>query len=182
MTRGRGVLLITPVILAGLFAACTKREEPAVNTSNSSEPTTATKSRSTIGVYRPEQSVFYLRNTNSAGEPNLIIGFGLKGDIPVVGDWDGNGPTTIGVYRPSQSLFLLRNANSAGEPDVIAGYGMKGDVPIVGDWDGNGTTTIGVYRPDQTTFYLRNTNSSGEPDVVIGFGVKGDLPVVMKAK
>src|SRR3989442_12223018 len=138
MTSRRRVLLITPVILAGLFAACSKPEEPAVNVSNSSKPTTAMRSRSTIGVYRPNQSTFYLRNANSAGEPDLIIGFGLKGDIPVVGDWHGNGPTTIGVYRPSLSLFFFRNVNSAGEPDVIVGYGMKGDIPIVGDLDGNG--------------------------------------------
>ena len=132
----------------------------------------------TIGVYRPSESIFFLRNTNLSGEPDLIVPFGLKGDIPIAGDWDGNGTTTVGVYRPSESIFYLRNTNSSGEPDLTFGFGLKGDIPIAGDWDGNGTTTVGVYRPSESMFYLRNTNSSGEPDLIFGFGLQGDIPIV----
>lgn len=134
--------------------------------------------RSTIGVYRPGTSVFYLRNSNSAGAPNISAPFGAVGDLPVVGDWDGDGVTTIGVYRPSNRTFYLNNENATNAPEFTIPYGASGDVPVVGDWDGNGTWTIGVYRPATSTFYLRNSNTAGFADIIIPFGAVGDAPVV----
>lgn len=133
----------------------------------------------TIGLYRPP-STFYLRNSNTTGFPDISVPFGALGDIPVVGDWNGDGVTTIGLYRPSNSTFYLRNSNTIGFPDITVsfGNGPGGDVPIVGDWDGNGTWTIGVYRPSISTFYLRNSNTVGFPDLSIPFGAAGDTPVV----
>jgi hypothetical protein len=140
----------------------------------------ATSGTDTIGVFRTVGNLFYLRNSNTVGVPDLTVSFGAAGDLPVVGDWDGNGTTTIGLYRPSTSTFYLRNSNSTGFPDITVqfGDGPGGDVPIVGDWDGNGTWTIGVYRPSTSTFYLRNTNTAGFPDLSIPFGAVGDKPVV----
>ena len=89
---------------------------------------------------------------------------GVKGDLPLVGEWGVNGAATIGVYRPSESVFYLRNSNTPGIADIAAGYGTKGDIPLVGDWDGDGTVTIGVYRPSDSTFYLRNSNTPGYAD------------------
>jgi hypothetical protein len=43
----------------------------------------------TIGVYRPEIFTFLLRNSNTSGEQDVMVGYGTKGDSPVVGDWDG---------------------------------------------------------------------------------------------
>ncbi|HKY05116.1 MAG TPA: M12 family metallo-peptidase, partial [Blastocatellia bacterium] len=133
----------------------------------------------TIGLFRPAGNLFFLRNTNTMGFPDLILTFGAPGDLPVVGDWDGNGTTTIGLYRPSSSTFFLRNSNSIGFPDLIITFGAPGDLPIVGDWDGNGTTTIGLYRPSSSTFFLRNSNTFGFPEITISYGdgPGGDLPI-----
>jgi len=38
-----------------------------------------------------------LRNSNTPGAPDITISYGAAGDVPVVGDWDGNNTTTIGV-------------------------------------------------------------------------------------
>ena len=134
--------------------------------------------RNTIGVYRPSGPIFYLRNTNSAGAPDLAIPFGAAGDIPLAGDWDGDGTTTIGLYRPSDNVFYLRNTNLTGPPDLVIPWGAPGDIPVVGDWDGNGTVTIGLYRPGNNTFYLRNSNDFGPPNLQIPFGAPGDIPIV----
>jgi hypothetical protein len=154
---------------------------------------------STAGVFRPANSPqnpgsaarWLLRNTNNSGPPNIDITFGGPGDLPVVGDWDGNGTVTIGVYRPAQSasnpsiagFFLLRNSNTSGNPDITSiPFGGAGDVPVVGDWDGNGTTTIGVFRPSTNTWFLHNSFTfAGPPDppsFQYGFTEFGDLPVV----
>jgi hypothetical protein len=109
--------------------------------------------RTTIGVFRPAGTTYnrtsngkwLLRNSNTPGNPNIAFYYGTAGDIPVVGDWTGNGGTTIGVFRPAGTLYnqtthgewLLRNSNTPGNPD-IALYDPNSDyasIPIVGMWD-----------------------------------------------
>jgi len=133
---------------------------------------------SAISVYRSSEATFYSRFSNNAGFADIAIPYGASGDVPLVGDWNGDGTTTIGVYRASDGTFYLRNANTVGFGDLIIPYGAAGDIPLVGDWNGDGVTTIGVYRPSDHTFYLRNTNSIGFPDLIIPYGTTGDIPVV----
>jgi len=127
-----------------------------------------------IGIYR--HGAFYLRNSNTGGNADIVFGYGNPaGDIPVVGDGDGNGTDTMGVYR--NGVFYLRNSNTGGNADVVFGYGNpEGDVPVVGDWDGNGTDTIGVFR--NGAFYLRNSNTNGIADLAFTYGQPGDVPIV----
>jgi hypothetical protein len=137
---------------------------------------------STIGVFRPNTNYFYLRNSNAAGNPDISVPLGGQNDLPIVGDWDGNGTFTIGVFRPgNNNTFYLSNNNATGLVDVITTLGAPGDLPIVGDWDGNGTTTIGVFRPgingNSNTFYLKNTNIGGTVDIISSLGAPGDLPI-----
>ena len=134
----------------------------------------------TIGLFRPTGNMFYLRNSNVGGAPDIAVSYGAPGDIPLVGDWDGNGTMTMGLYRTSSSMFYLRNSNTPGFPDlsISFGDGPGGDKPIVGDWDGNGTWTIGVYRSSTSTFYLRNSNTQGFPDISVPYGAPGDLPII----
>ena len=133
----------------------------------------------TIGLFRPSGNLFFLRNSNTPGFPDITAAFGAAGDLPVVGDWDGNGTVTLGLYRPSSSTFFLRNSNTTGFPDVTVSFGdgPGGDLPVVGDWNGDGVWTVGVYRPSTSTFYLRNSNTIGLPDLSIPFGAPGDLPI-----
>jgi hypothetical protein len=148
----------------------------------------------TIGVFRPNTPAgtnsLVLLDTNSLGPAVWIGTFGVAGDIPIVGDWDGNGTTTIGLFRPNSptgtNTFLLWNRNTPGPPDItVEDVGTVGDKPIVGDWDGNGTTTIGLFRPNSptgtNTFLLRNSNTPRPPDITIeGFGAPDDMPIAGK--
>ena len=146
----------------------------------------------TIGVVRPIATNnwrWILSDTNSAGGTTVQFEFGNKtlGDVPVVGDWDGDGDDTIGVARPDAANrwnWRLRNSNSGGSANFDFTYGKKGtgDLPRVGDWNGSGATTIGVIRPDSAAHWdwlLRNSNSAGDPNVVFEYGSVGpDIPVV----
>ena len=140
-----------------------------------SRPQSATPP-ATIGVYRPSNNTFYLRNSSTAGPADLIVPFGQTNDLPLTGDWDGNGDDTIGVFRPSNNTFYLRNSNSPGPAEIVVQFGQSGDLPVVGDWDGNGTVTIGVYRQGQT-FLLRNSNTPGAADITLQFGTLNGSPV-----
>jgi hypothetical protein len=99
--------------------------------------------------------------------------YGSTTDVPIFGDWDGDGIPTPGVKRGS--TFYLRNSNTTGVADIVFNYGAAGDTPVVGDWNGDGIETIGVKRGD--TYFLRNSNSSGVADVTFSYGAPSDTPL-----
>jgi hypothetical protein len=138
--------------------------------------------RYTPGVFDPTTATWYLRDSNSAGAPNIApFQYGAPGWAPVVGDWNGDGTTTIGVVDPATMTWYLRNEDSAGAPDVAAPfrYGLPGWVPVVGDWGGTGHFGIGAFDPSTGTWYLRNEASAGAPDAgVFRYGAAGWVPVV----
>ena len=127
--------------------------------------------KTTIGMYR--NGVYYLRNTNTAGDADLTFAYGSTGDIPVTGDWNGDGIDTVGMYR--NGVYYLRNTNTAGNADLAFAYGSAGDIPVTGDWNGDGVDTIGMYR--NGVYYLRNTNTAGNADLAFAYGSAGDIPV-----
>jgi hypothetical protein len=118
-----------------------------------------------------------LRNSNSAGNPNLTFTYGAAGDLPVVGDWNGNGQTTVGIMRGSR--WLLRNSNSGGAAHIEFHYGRgQIDWPMAGDWNGNGRDTPAIVRDGE--WHLRNSLSGGPGEIVFYYGrvTRGDIPVV----
>ena len=127
----------------------------------------------TTGVFRPSNGALYLKHQNETGFADVQINYGIGGDYPVVGDWDGDGTVTIGIYR--NGFFYLRNENTIGFADVVFPFGTPGDQPIAGDWDGDGIDTIGVYRSG--TFFLSNSNDAGVPEMIFGLGVLGDVGI-----
>jgi hypothetical protein len=109
------------------------------------------------------------------------------GDIPVVGDWSGDGRTKTGVFR--NGLWIL-DYNGDGSvslenpaPQQVFRYtSAPGDIPVVGDWNGDGRTKTGVFR---NGLWVLDYNADGKvdanpgPDRVIAFdGKAGDTPLV----
>ena len=153
----------------------------------------------TIGVFRTSATDFLLRNSNSGGNPDLTVDFGLAGDVPIAGDWDGDGDDEPGVFRPSTGQFLLRETTvtlirPCGAcipiPVIIAttitlNFGQLDDKPVVGDWDGDGVDTVGVVRRsgNQAIWLLSNSpnidNSTPVVDIPqFTFGTRFDTPIV----
>ena len=131
--------------------------------------------KDSAGVYRPGNGALYLKNSNTTGFADVQINYGLPGDYPVVGDWDGDGDATIGIYR--NGSFYLRNSNTIGFADIVFPFGTPGDQPIAGDWDGDGDDTIGVYRPSTGQFLLHNSNSAGAAQLSFYLGNVGDVGI-----
>jgi hypothetical protein len=132
----------------------------------------------TTGLVDVAQGKWYLRN--SAGTVTSFY-YGNPGDLPISGDWDGNGTSTPGLYRQSDGFFYARNSNTQGIADAECFAGDPADVPVVGDWDGDGDDNLGLYRPSEQRFYLFTTSCTGSPmgaaQIVLGFGNPGDKPV-----
>ncbi|HST29162.1 MAG TPA: NHL repeat-containing protein [Rudaea sp.] len=135
-----------------------------------------------FGVYRPATQTFLLRNTPTPGAPNITatVASAQATDIPVTGDWNGDGIDTPGLYRPGTSTFYLwdRWSNlSIANAEYVVIYGVNGDRPVVGDWDGDGKDSLGTFRPSTNTFFLRNALTAGAADYMIGYGAAGDRPL-----
>jgi hypothetical protein len=128
------------------------------------------------GADEPVQRVgnaFYWRTDLGGNAVNRALGYGNATDVPVCGDWNGDGIDTFGVFR--NGSWYLRNRTSGSGTDVTATLGIAaGDRPVVGDWNGDGVDGIGIVRSG--TWYLRNT-PSGRNAYVFSYGAATDLPV-----
>jgi hypothetical protein len=131
----------------------------------------------TIGAFKA--GVWYLRNSNSAGPADITVSFGGDAsDLPIVGDWDGDGVDTIGVYRSSTGVMFLSDSNTA--PSVVYNpvFGNPGDTPFAGRWDNTMTHDgIGVYRPSNGILYEKKNLTTGYSDYFAIFGNPGDQGV-----
>jgi hypothetical protein len=135
----------------------------------------------TVGLYDPATSTFYLKNSNSGGAADTVFTFAPAGAntswVPLAGDWTGSGVTTVGLYDPASGTFYLKDSNSSGSADTIFTYGPGGTspewIPVAGNWTGSSVTTVGLYNPATSTFYLKDSNSGGFADTVFTYGPAG---------
>jgi len=118
-----------------------------------------------IGVFRSSAHTFYLKN----GTTTTAINWGASTDLPVTGDWNGDGRTKVGVFRNSTHMFYLKNGTST----TTINWGASTDLPVTGDWNGDGRTEVGVFRNPTHTFYLKN----GTTTMAISWGASTDKPV-----
>jgi hypothetical protein len=138
-----------------------------------------------IGTWRPSTHSFYLDATGSyRWDPcGIVVSFGYSTDLPLSGDWDGDGTDEIGIWRPGNRTFYLDgNGNYAWDPaaDISATFGLSTDKPVVGDWNGDGADDIGVWRPSTRAFYLDfngNFRWDSGTDITATFGIGTDMPL-----
>ena len=133
-----------------------------------------------LGIFT-QGSWFIDRNGDSGFDPATeISGWGSPGDIPVKGDWNGDGSRDLGVFSGG-AWFIDSNGDGAFDPSTdIRGWGAPGWIPTPGDWNGDGVTDLGVLDPSTSTWFLdRNGDFAFDPATEIqGWGTPGDLPVV----
>ncbi|MBT8202955.1 MAG: hypothetical protein KJO87_06595, partial [Acidimicrobiia bacterium] len=111
------------------------------------------------------------------GNPDYTFFYGVPGDVPLFGDWDGDGVDTPGMYRPSNGFAYLTDTlppdGGSGIAEFDFFYGIPGDQVFVGDWDGINGDSLGISRNGK--IFLRNTNDTGFADVEFWFGVPTDI-------
>ncbi|MBS1796722.1 MAG: CHRD domain-containing protein [Acidobacteria bacterium] len=134
-----------------------------------------------LAVYRYDvvgsQSYYFYRG--SAGNPQGSITFvpwGNDFDIPLPGDFNGDGRKDFAVLRTTDSTwYVLPNGNPSGWFAEQFGD-FNSDFFVPADYDGDGQTDIAVFRPLARVWYIQQS-STGTIRYAY-FGIAGDKPVV----
>ena len=123
-----------------------------------------------LAVWRPSTGQWWV--LGGPGSQQTNASWGQSGDIPVPGDYDGDGKTDFSIFRPSNSQWYIVFSSS----NVISNYtfGETGDKPAQADYDGDGRTDAAVFRPSNNNWYVLGTANGFYYST---WGQTGDTPV-----
>jgi len=124
-----------------------------------------------LAVWRPSTGTWLVMGGQNSAHSTQ--NWGMSGDKPVPGDYDGDGKTDFSVFRPSTGQWLvLRSSDQAW--DWVVAWGTPTDVRVPADYDGDGKTDRAVWRPSDGIWYI--VRSSDQAGLYQHYGINGDVP------
>jgi len=85
-------------------------------------------------------------NSASGGTGQTTV-WGTSNDIPLPGDYDGDGEDDFAYYRPSENAVHVQNDSCGSDRTIYFGWkGIAPGTPVVGDVDGDGADVPGTYN------------------------------------
>ncbi len=118
--------------------------------------------------------VWTVRFSLTTGAPDLTFKFGLAGDRPVCGDWDGNGTDSPGVKRGSQWYLSY---GTHGGVNATFRWGPTTGLPLAGNWDGSADGKDGIGVVNGTTWSLTDRLNGTSNRASFGWGAAGGRPI-----
>lgn len=126
-----------------------------------------------LAIWRPSNGNWILFDSLVRFGEGTATQWGMAGDIPVQGDYDGDGKTDFCVYRPSTNVWWVMKSSDGS--NYAVSYGTTGDVVAPADYDGDGKTDIAVFRPSNGNWYVIYS-STGNSATLGQLGSTGDIP------
>lgn len=134
------------------------------------------------GVYRGRTWMLDVDGRGGSSERN--IAYGLSGDVPLAGDFNGDGREDLVVARRNGArggLDWYVDHNADGTVDRMLQYGLLHDTPVAGDWNGDGKDDLGVVRDNGRgglDWFLDLNGDGMFAEKVLSYGLSHDTPVV----
>ncbi len=107
-----------------------------------------------------------------------VFQFGAGSDMPIVGDWNGDGIDNIGIFRRGHWVLDMDGDGRFTANDRVFQFGDEDAMPVIGDFNSDGLDEIGVYRRGEWTLDADGDRRSSEGDLRFTYGEVHDLPVV----
>jgi hypothetical protein len=128
-------------------------------------------------VYRPSSGTWFWLKSSANFTAYDSRGWGLQaqGDVPVPGDYDGDGKADPCVFRPATGTWFILESHAAYTTWAWFGWGNATDKLMPADYDGDGKTDAAVYRVSTRTWHIRP--SGGAPPWSVVFGQSLDVPL-----
>jgi uncharacterized delta-60 repeat protein len=116
------------------------------------------------GTFREE----WLGSVSCCG---FATAFGSPSDLPIGGDYDGDGNTNIATFSANGDWTYRDNQN------IDRGYhwGTTGDKPVPADYDNDGITDYAIFRPSTGVWWIHR--SSNDSYFTVPFGLSADIPL-----
>jgi hypothetical protein len=96
-------------------------------------------------------------------------------DIPVRGDFDGDGRGDPATYRPASGEWRVWWSSANYQPTTPVVWGGGADLPVPADYDGDGKADLAVYQPATGTWSI--WQSASQTSRTIQWGDADDRPI-----
>jgi hypothetical protein len=133
----------------------------------------------------PAEATFGWRTMRRTAEGHLrsdlidhVFQYGTGGDVPIAGDWNGDGVTNIGLFRGGVWHLDTNGDGRWTEADTyVENIGAPGDVPVVGDFNGDGIDDLGIFRGGMWRLDSDGDHELTAHDRVFELGNATDIPI-----
>jgi hypothetical protein len=141
-------------------------------------------------IWRPSTGTWYWLTSSSNydyAQPGIKqFGNASQGDVPLLGDFDGDGRADLTVWRSQTGTWFYLTSSSSYDYAAAGfrqwGNQSQGDRPFIGDMDGDGRSDLMVWRATTGTWFWLLSSAGYDYGATgskqWGSAAQGDVPMV----
>lgn len=121
-----------------------------------------------LAIWRPSTGYWWVMG--GQGSQQTSQQWGMANDIPVPGDYDGDGKTDFSIFRPDTTAhtgtwYVLYSSSGSW---TSYQFGLDDDKVAQADYDGDGRTDVALWRPSNGAWYILRSSDGGISYATLG--------------